>query len=113
MVDYNNKFLDILIGLPKNVIEFHIGLDWIDKLNITICLMWTKDVETIFLTCMGTKDIYLSIWSWHQNKHHIILELFYNKKTQVGLFHGWKCFWHFQENFLRNKYYITLMKSNQ
>jgi hypothetical protein len=27
MVDDNNKFLDILIGLLKNVIEFYIGLD--------------------------------------------------------------------------------------
>jgi hypothetical protein len=86
MVDDNNKFLNILIGLLKNVIEFYIGLDWIDKFNITICLMLSKDVEKIFLACMGTKGISLSIWSRHQNKHHIILEIFHNKKHKWDYF---------------------------
>jgi len=58
MVDYNNKFLDILIGLWKNVLEFYIGLDWIDKLNITNCLMWTKDVGQYSLLTWGQK-VYL------------------------------------------------------
>jgi hypothetical protein len=42
MVDYNNKFFDIIIGLLKNVIEFYIGLDWIDKFVWCEQRMWKQ-----------------------------------------------------------------------